>query len=492
MPLSADGIFTETLFDAYGQQIRADNVLHHKQKDPDNPFDWEVLLFENSLFGKVLTMDGTVQLTTKDEAHYHEMMVHVPMFAHPKPKKVLIIGGGDGGILREVLKHDVDSVTMVEISQDVVDLSKKYLPEVSQGAFDDRRATVVYADGAKYVQTTQEQFDVIITDSTDAIGPGAVLFGQEYYEHCKKRLKPGGIVVTQNGSAVLQAQQIRDTYARLPYEDVTFFSAHVPTYPGGEMFFGWGSDDASLRHTPDWIIRKRFAAAATKNPAFHNLVYYHPNMQSATFKMPQFVENELHAMNKLTTQLDEMKESIRRLSFHTDYAARTGHTEFMTALSELEVALRGELYRHVEKHKRQHKSSRQVTEASLIVKHTNEMLADLLNPATQDKLAVVANYENACKGAISPKSKLMQKVAMVCAAAAGFVLGVLITSVSFIAALPTGPGAIVAAVVGLLAAGAVCGAITGATSRFFMGKPTGVRLQALNAADQGKRVVVGM
>ncbi|HAE04091.1 MAG TPA: polyamine aminopropyltransferase, partial [Rhodospirillaceae bacterium] len=184
-----------------------------------------------------------------DEFVYHEMMAHVPILAHGAARAVLIIGGGDGGMAREVLKHSNTLVTMVEIDGAVVDFCQEHLPNHSAGAFDNPRLDLIIADGAQFVKETERRFDVILVDSTDPIGPGAVLFTAEFYADCKRCLTPGGVVVTQNGVPFVQPEEVTNSYRRLgeSFTDVHFYRAAVPTYQGGDMAFGWASDNAQLR-----------------------------------------------------------------------------------------------------------------------------------------------------------------------------------------------------------------------------------------------------
>ena len=168
---------SETLHDGYQQRFEVSKVLFSEKTEFQ-----DMVIFENPKFGRVLVLDGVIQTTEKDEFIYHEMMVHTPLLANGAAKRVLIIGGGDGGCLREALRHPgVEKVTMVEIDPTVVDLSREYLPMHSDGAFDDPRTDLVIADGLKYVAESAEKFDVIIVDSTDPIGPGEVLFTDAFY-----------------------------------------------------------------------------------------------------------------------------------------------------------------------------------------------------------------------------------------------------------------------------------------------------------------------
>ena len=273
--------FTETLYDDYGQQFGVDEVYFEHRTDHQH-----LLIFRNSRFGRVMALDGVVQTTERDEFIYHEMLAHTPILAHGAAKRVLIVGGGDGGMLREVCRHKtVKHITQVEIDAAVVDMSKRYLPNHSQGAYEDPRLNLVIADGMTYVRETGETFDVIISDSTDPIGPGEVLFTQDFYAACRQRLNPGGVLVTQNGVAFVQLDEVRNTAQRLAsvFADWHFYGAAVPTYIGGIMTFAWASDDPALRRTPLEVLRQRYTAAAIKTQ------YYNPEIHQAAFALPQYV-----------------------------------------------------------------------------------------------------------------------------------------------------------------------------------------------------------
>lgn len=278
-------IYTEKLYDGYGQSFEIDEVLFEQQTD-----SWHLIIFRNRKFGTVMALDGIIQTTEKDEFVYHEMLTHVPLFAHGNARKVLIIGGGDGGILREVLRHNnVEEVTQVEIDQSVIDMCKTYLPNHSQGAFDDPRANIVIADGIEYVQRCDEKYDVIISDCTDPVGPGEVLFSSAFYEGCKRCLNDGGVFVAQNGVAYMQVDEVVTTRRRLsPYfADQSFYCAAVPTYIGGLMTLAWASDNAALRALPVEAIAKRYADAGFKTR------YYTPALHCGSFALPQFVLDAL-------------------------------------------------------------------------------------------------------------------------------------------------------------------------------------------------------
>lgn len=276
--------FEETLYDAVAQKFRIDKLYFESKTDHQH-----LMIFHNATLGRVMTLDGIVQTTEADEFIYHEMMAHVPMVAHGAAKDVLIIGGGDGGMLREVLKHPVERVTQVEIDLAVVEMAKQYLPKHSQGAYDDPRLTLVIADGMDFVKTATESFDVIIVDSTDPIGPGEVLFTQDFYGFAKARLRPGGVLVTQNGVPFFQPDELTTTYRRLgrQFADAWFYCAPVPTYYGGFMSFGWATDNKALRTLGAADISNRLAATPLQTR------YYNNDIHAASFALPQYVRRAL-------------------------------------------------------------------------------------------------------------------------------------------------------------------------------------------------------
>lgn len=273
--------FTETMPEGYGQRFHIDQLLYEAKTDHQH-----LMIFQNAVFGRVMVLDGVVQTTEKDEFIYHEMMAHVPILAHGRARRVLIVGGGDGGLLREVTRHpQVTHVTQVEIDAQVIDLCCRYLPNHSQGAFDDPRVNIVIDDGLGFARRTEDRFDVIISDSTDPIGPGEALFQENFYAACKRCLAPGGILVTQNGVPFLQLEEVETTARRISrvFADWHFYAAAVPAYTGGIMTFAWGTDDKTLRHTDIEILRRRFAAAEIKTR------YYTPELHIAAFALPRYV-----------------------------------------------------------------------------------------------------------------------------------------------------------------------------------------------------------
>lgn len=275
--------YAETLYDAYGQTFAVDKVYFENKTDHQH-----LIIFGNAMFGRVMALDGIIQTTEADEFIYHEMLTHVPLLAHGNVKRVLIIGGGDGGMLREVCKHStVEHITQVEIDAQVVDMCKQYLPNHSAGAYEDPRVNIVIDDGANFVRECTDRFDVIISDSTDPIGPGDVLFTSDFYENCKKCLTDDGVLVTQNGVAFMQLDEVTTTAKRLqPYfTDQTFYCAAVPSYIGGVMTFAWASDNPALRKVTAETIAQRFKDIKTR--------YYNPAIHVASFALPQYILDAL-------------------------------------------------------------------------------------------------------------------------------------------------------------------------------------------------------
>mgnify|MGYP001025962704 CR=1 FL=1 len=279
--------FHETLYDAFGQSFRIDKLYFEHKTDHQH-----LMIFHNSFLGRVMTLDGIVQTTERDEFIYHEMMTHVPLLARGDVRRVLIIGGGDGGMLREVLKHtQVEQVSMVEIDAAVIEMARKYLPNHSDGAFDDPRANIVIADGMDFVRNCSDRFDVIISDSTDPIGPGEVLFSSDFYACSKALLNPGGVMVTQNGVPFFQIDEVLTTRNRMgaQFSDQCFYSAAIPTYYGGIMTFAWGSDSPVLRQQSVEVLNQRYQLARLKTR------YYTPQIHQASFALPKYIEDALAA-----------------------------------------------------------------------------------------------------------------------------------------------------------------------------------------------------
>lgn len=278
---------TETLFDHLGIRLdlEEDRPLLAKRTPHQN-----IRVFENPRLGTVLMHDDTVQLTTADAFMYHEMMVHVPLFAHGNAKRVLIIGGGDCGIAREVLKHPgVEYVLQVEVDSVVVEIARKYLPEFTEPVFDDQRKRfgLLIGDGMDFVLKTKERFDVIIVDSTDPQGPGKVLFSYKFYEACKKALHLGGVMVTQNGVPFMQPGELVSSigHFRKLFTSSGCYITSIPTYFGGHMAMGWASNSLVLPNHSVGLIDRRYREAGE-----FETNYWTPEVHKASFALPRFIQ----------------------------------------------------------------------------------------------------------------------------------------------------------------------------------------------------------
>jgi spermidine synthase len=273
--------FNETLYKGFRQSHEVRKVLFEGRSKYQN-----VGVFESGRFGRILALDGVVQCTEGDEFVYHEMLTHLPILAHGKVESVLIIGGGDGGILEEVLKHkSVKRATMVEIDGEVIEVAKKYLPKICGKAFSDKRTNLIVGDGAAYVAETKNRYDLVIVDRPDPVGPATVLFSEGFYRNCRRVMKPNAILVAQNGVPHMQGPELTEAiklFQKIWAESGSYLAV-VPTYVCGFMSMTWASD----RDITDVDPRQVFARFdKAKLPA---LRYYNPEIHFAAFALPNFV-----------------------------------------------------------------------------------------------------------------------------------------------------------------------------------------------------------
>jgi spermidine synthase len=248
-------------------------------------------VFESKEFGRFLTLDGYMMLTEKDEFIYHEMITHVPMAVHPNVKKVLVIGAGDGGVIRELTRYEsIEHIDMVEIDELVVEVCKKYLPQTSC-SLGDARVHIHYEDGLRFVRSRENEYDLIIVDSTDPFGPGEGLFTKEFYGNCYKALKEDGIMVNQHESPFYSADAnaCKRAHKRIveSFPISRVYQAHIPTYPSGHWLFGF----ASKKYHPVHDLNK----AAWKLLGIHTR-YYTPKLHEGAFCLPAYVEELLRSV----------------------------------------------------------------------------------------------------------------------------------------------------------------------------------------------------
>ncbi len=286
--MPTDSWINETLYPDWGQRFQVRRELARVTSDFQ-----DIAIFESASHGRVMVLDGVIQITEADEFVYQEMLTHVPLLAHGAAENVLIIGAGDGGVLRRVLLHgNVKRAVMVEIDGEVIRLSKEFLPGIGGDAWTDQRAEIIVGDGIDYVKRAPDaSFDAIIVDSTDPIGVGEVLFTDEFYRNCARILTARGVVVNQCGVPFMQPDELRDTSARRRtfFPHVTAYVAAVPTYVGGFMTLGWSAKDASLAATPVETIRARARQAGLLGTT----LYWTPEIHTGAFNLPPYIARHL-------------------------------------------------------------------------------------------------------------------------------------------------------------------------------------------------------
>jgi len=278
----------ETLYADWGQRFRVKRVLANVKS-----LYQQIVVFESMSHGRVMLLDGVVQITERDEFVYQEMLAHVPLLAHGACETVLIIGAGDGGVLRRVLQHStVQRAVMVEIDGEVIRLAREFLPSIGGCAWSDPRAEILVSDGIDYVRHAgRETFDAIIVDSTDPVGVSEVLFSERFYADAARILSPGGLIVSQCGVPFMQADELRETSLRqsLCFPHVGAYVAAVPTYVGGFMTMGFAAKQPGLDRVPASKLRDRAAAAGILG----STRYWTPEVQVASFALPAYIAREL-------------------------------------------------------------------------------------------------------------------------------------------------------------------------------------------------------
>jgi spermidine synthase len=274
--------FFENQTGNFGIKIRIKSVLYHENSDFQ-----EITVYDTYEFGKMLVLDDAVMFTDSNEFIYHEMLSFVPVFAHAKPENILIIGGGDGGIIRECLKNNfVKHIDLVEIDNEVIKISKKFFPHIAY-QIDNEKVSVKLEDGIKYLKTVNNMYDVIIIDSTDPVGPAEGLFTEDFYRSAYNALKDDGIFAAQTESPFFNKKLIKDINQIINnlYKISMMYYAMIPVYPSGLWSFTVGSK----KYQPNKIneVYKNIDLSSL------NLKYYSPEVHGASFILPKFIKELL-------------------------------------------------------------------------------------------------------------------------------------------------------------------------------------------------------
>eukprot|EP00735_Rhodelphis_limneticus_P003947 TRINITY_DN15491_c0_g1::TRINITY_DN15491_c0_g1_i1::g.30464::m.30464 TRINITY_DN15491_c0_g1::TRINITY_DN15491_c0_g1_i1::g.30464 ORF type:complete len:297 (+),score=31.07,sp/P19623/SPEE_HUMAN/56.58/7e-117,Spermine_synth/PF01564.12/3.3e-90,Spermine_synth/PF01564.12/5.2e+02,Methyltransf_30/PF05430.6/0.012,Methyltransf_31/PF13847.1/0.013,Methyltransf_2/PF00891.13/7.1e+02,Methyltransf_2/PF00891.13/0.066,Methyltransf_18/PF12847.2/0.057,Methyltransf_12/PF08242.7/0.16 TRINITY_DN15491_c0_g1_i1:124-1014(+) len=282
--LACDEWFTErcSLWPGQSFSLQVDKVLHKSRSEYQ-----DIFVFESKTYGRVLVLDGLIQVTERDEFAYQEMITHLPLFAHPNPKKVLVVGGGDGGVLREITKHkSIEEICLCELDEAVINVSKQFFPTLSQG-FDDPRVTVRIGDGVEFLRTSPKKYDVIIVDSCDPVGSAAALFEPSFFELLSQRLEKDGVVCAQAESIWLHLDMITSLMqcCRALFPRVEYAFTTIPTYPSGQIGFVICHN---VRETCSVVVREIPASVQ------RSLRYYNRQVHEAAFVLPEFARAAIY------------------------------------------------------------------------------------------------------------------------------------------------------------------------------------------------------
>lgn len=274
------------------ENVRFSIKIKKQLYSTNSPYQ-KIDVFDSEEFGRFFTLDGLMMVTEKDEFIYHDMIVHVPMAAKPDTKKVLVIGGGDGGTVRELTRYSsIEEIHMVEIDKMVVDVCREFLPQTAL-KLDDPRVSLYFEDGLKFVRSRQNEYDLIIVDSTDPFGPGEGLFTKEFYGNCFKALSEEGILVNQHESPYYQsyANAMKRAHKRIKeyFPNCRVYQAHIPTYPSGHWLFGFASKKVDPILDLD---------AEKWNSLGIETKYYNTELHKGSFALPNYVKEMIEYENK--------------------------------------------------------------------------------------------------------------------------------------------------------------------------------------------------
>jgi spermidine synthase len=272
--------YTEKQTENFGITAKIKETLHTEKSEFQ-----DIAMLDTLQWGKMLVLDGMVMTTDKDEFVYHEMISHIALNTHPNPKKVLVVGGGDGGAIREIVKHpSVEKAVLAEIDGRVIEVSKQYLPQIASELTGNPRVDVQVIDGIKHVQENKNEYDVILVDSTEPVGPAVGLFARDFYQAIFEALKEDGIMVAQTESPWFNQELIRRVYKDIAaiFPVTRLYTVSIPTYPSGLWSFTMGSKKYDPLHVDE---AKLFDPPNTK--------YYSPSIHKSIFRLPKFVEELL-------------------------------------------------------------------------------------------------------------------------------------------------------------------------------------------------------
>lgn len=281
--------FTEKYDDEVKISYKTNDHIFHKKSNFQT-----IDVFNNNLFGNYLVIDDIMMITEKDEFIYHEMITHVPMAANPNIKNVLVIGAGDGGTVRELCRYNtLDSITMVEIDEEVVNACLKFFPETSKSLKTDSRVNLLFEDGIKFVKNAKDNFyDLIIVDSTDPIGPGEGLFSMDFYENCYRILTENGILINQSESPYYpyNIKELKRSCSKISkiFPILNYYQAFIPTYPSGHWLFGFASK----------TINPLTVDISNWNNNNLSTKYYNTELHKGSFALPNYVKEIIDSAKK--------------------------------------------------------------------------------------------------------------------------------------------------------------------------------------------------
>jgi spermidine synthase len=302
--MRSEGFFTENVAPGVRVTFEAERLRYQVKSSAH-----EKVVIDNPHFGRMMMIDGVVQLSSADAFIYHEMMSHVPLLAHGRVERILIVGGGDGALAAEVLKHQsVQKVVQVEIDPQVVRLARRYFPDLNASVFRDPRFRLDIVDGAAFVAATEERFDLILVDSTDPAGVSLPLFTESFYRNARGCLQPGGLLIARLGMPFLQVRPFQAALERMAsvFPLVSCYLVPIPCMLGGPLAFGWASSTLSPENTGLDILAARHAASRIQTRC------YTPELHKAAFALPAYIADVVNAATRPHVEIETKVAGARR------------------------------------------------------------------------------------------------------------------------------------------------------------------------------------